>query len=194
MTRPALVLASGSSYRRELLGRLRIPFDIASPDVDESPLPGELPDVLARRLAHTKAETIQARNLEAVVIGSDQVPSLDGEILHKPGNHERAREQLQRCSGQRLSFHTGLCVLSPGRPPQLDCIPFAVYFRELEDREIERYLALDEPYDCAGSFKWESLGISLFERLEGEDPTALQGLPLIALCRMLRAAGLDPLA
>ena len=189
-----LILASRSPYRRALLERLRLPFSTRSPQTDESPLTGESGAALAQRLAGAKAREVAGPNPGAVVIGSDQVPSLDGEFLHKPGDPETAFRQLRQCSGRSVRFDTGLCVVAPGREPLTESIVTVVHFRDLADTEIRRYLELDQPFDCAGSFKWESLGIALFERLEGEDPTALEGLPLIALCRMLRQVGLDPLA
>ncbi len=189
-----LILASSSPYRRRLLERLQLPFTTISPDVDESPLQNESGKALASRLAQEKAAAVFAQHPTAVVIGSDQVPCLGEALLHKPGSQAMARQQLALCSGRLVVFHTGLCVLAPGRAPLCCVVPFSVQFRHLTDSEIERYLLLDEPYDCAGSFKWESLGIALFERLEGNDPTALEGLPLIELCAMLRRRGFDPLA
>ncbi len=188
-----LILASGSPYRRRLLERLRLSFQCVAPGVDESPRAGETGAALAQRLATEKARRVARQYPDAVVIGSDQVPCLGDDQLHKPGTAEQALLQLQRCSGQRVVFHTGLALLTPGAPPLEKVIPFTVHFRTLQRAEIKRYLDLDQPYDCAGSFKWESLGIALFERLEGQDPTALEGLPLIALCAMLRQRGLDPL-
>lgn len=188
-----LILASSSPYRRSLLERLRLPFDVQAPDADETALLAETSAELARRLALAKATAVASSNPDAVVIGSDQVPSLDGVSLGKPGSPKAAFEQLSACSGHRVDFYTGLAVIAPGRDALVTCETTSVYFRELTAAEIRRYLELDEPFDCAGSFKWESLGIALFERLEGEDPTALEGLPLIALCRMLREVGLDPL-
>lgn len=194
MISPNLILASSSTYRRALLERLRIPFESVSPDIDETPVADEDARSLSLRLAEQKARAVARQYPDAVVIGSDQVPSLDGELLEKPGTAARAEAQLARCSARSVVFHTGLCVLSPATAPQLDCITVEVRFRELSAAEITNYVALDQPLDCAGSFKWESLGITLFESLEGPDPTALEGLPLIALSRMLRASGLDPLA
>lgn len=188
-----LILASTSPYRRRLLERLQLPFEVSAPGVVETPAAGESGPGLALRLAGEKAGTVAEQNPHAVIIGSDQVACLGDELLHKPGSEERARDQLQRCSGRSVVFHTGLVVCAPGAEPLATVVPFTVHFRALQAPAIERYLALDEPYDCAGSFKWESLGIALFERLEGDDPTALEGLPLIALCQMLRASGLDPL-
>jgi septum formation protein len=189
-----IILASSSPYRRALLERLQLPFSTRSPEVDEAPRAGEAGQELCRRLSGAKAAAIAADHPGAIVIGSDQVPTLDRELLHKPGGAENAFRQLRACSGHRVVFDTGLCVIAPGQELLLDSVATVVQFRNLSDGEIRRYLQLDRPFDCAGSFKWESLGIALFERLEGEDPTALEGLPLIALCRMLRQTGLDPLA
>ena len=194
MTDPTLILASGSPYRKVLLERLRLPFSVDSPDLDESPGPGEQPAALAVRLAREKALAVAARRPGAIVIGSDQVASLDGEMLRKPGTAELAVDQLKACSGRKVGFDTGVCVVEPNGRTRTDCVAVTVHFRSLSDAEIRRYVALDRPLDCAGSFKWESLGITLFERLETDDPTALEGLPLIALSRMLRDAGLDVLA
>ena len=184
MTDPTLILASGSPYRKVLLDRLRLPFSV----------PGEQPAALAVRLAREKALVVAARRPGAIVIGSDQVASLDGEMLRKPGTAELAVDQLKACSGREVGFDTGVCVVEPSGRTRTDCVAVTVHFRSLSDAEIRRYVELDRPLDCAGSFKWESLGITLFERLETDDPTALEGLPLIALSRMLRDAGLDVLA
>lgn len=183
-----LVLASTSPYRRELLARLGVEFTTARPDVDETPLPGEAPEALVARLARAKAQAVAAAHPEALVIGSDQVAVLDGAILGKPGSHERAREQLLRASGREVRFLTGL-ALCDGERCAVEVEPYGVVFRTLSEGQIERYLRREQPYDCAGSFKSEGLGIVLFERLEGEDPNALIGLPLIRLVRMLEAAG-----
>ncbi len=193
--RPPLVLASTSPYRRELLARLGLPFEVEAPEVDEAPLPGEAPEALVRRLSEAKARAAAARHPGAVVVGSDQVAVLDGEVMGKPGGPERAREQLRRASGRAVDFLTGLAVLDTrdGRL-QLALVPFRVVFRPLDEARIEAYLRRDEPWNCAGSFRSERLGVALFERMEGEDPTALMGLPLIRLVRMLEAVGLDPLA
>jgi len=193
--RPPLVLASTSPYRRELLARLGLPFEVEAPEVDETPLPGEAPEALVRRLSEAKARAVAARRRGAVVIGSDQVAVLDGEVIGKPGSFERAREQLRRASGRAVDFLTGLAVLDTrdGRL-RLEVAPFRVVFRPLDEARIEAYLRRDEPWNCAGSFRSERLGVALFERMEGEDPTALMGLPLIRLVRMLEAVGLDPLA
>jgi MAF protein len=187
---PPLVLASTSPFRRELLQRLGIPFTTAAPDVDESPLPGEAPDELVRRLSASKAHAV-GKTHAGLVIGSDQVATSGEDILGKPGSHERAFEQLQQLAGRTVTFHTGLCLLDTARDAQqLDVIPFTVEFRQLSDMQIERYLRREQPYNCAGSFKSEALGITLFRRMRGDDPTALIGLPLIRLTDMLAAAGI----
>ncbi|MFA7094935.1 MAG: Maf family nucleotide pyrophosphatase [Gammaproteobacteria bacterium] len=194
VTPPRLVLASTSPYRRELLGRLGLAFETAAPEVDESRIPEEFPEALVRRLAEAKARAVAARFPEALIIGSDQVAIVDGMILGKPGTHVAAAAQLHRLSGRRVTFLTGLCLLNAnsGRV-QLDVIPFHVIFRTLTEDMVENYLRREQPYDCAGSFKSEGLGIALFERLEGDDPTALVGLPLIRLSRMLEAENLPVL-
>jgi septum formation protein len=186
----ALVLGSTSRYRRELLQRLNIPFEVAAPDVDETPLPGEAPLALAQRLALAKAHAVAAQYPQAVVIGSDQVADLQGEPLGKPGTHERAVAQLRRMRGQTVIFHTALAVvcLATGFV-QHDVAQVRVVFRDLSDAEIENYLIAEQPYDCAGSAKSEGLGIALLERIDNDDPTALIGLPLIRTARMIRAAG-----
>lgn len=186
----AVVLGSTSRYRRELLERLRIPFEVAAPDVDETPLPGELPRDLALRLALAKAHAVAARFPHAAVIGSDQVADLHGEPLGKPGNHANAVTQLRRMRGQTVVFQTALSVvcLETGFA-QAALAPVQVVFRELSNAEIEAYLLAEQPYDCAGSAKSEGLGISLLERIDSDDPTALIGLPLIRTCQLLRAAG-----
>jgi septum formation protein len=192
--RPALILGSTSRYRRELLQRLRVPFQTAAPQVDETPRPGEPPAELALRLALAKAQAVAALHPNAVVIGSDQVADLDGLPIGKPGSHERAAEQLRRMSGRTVVFHTALAVVRAATGhAEVDSAPVRVHFRVLNDAEIERYLRLDEPYDCAGSAKCESLGVALLESIESDDPTALVGLPLIRTCAMLRRAGFDPL-
>jgi len=190
-TRP-LVLGSTSRYRRELLQRLHLPFQVEAPQVDETPLPGEAPVDLARRLALAKAREVAARHPQAVVIGSDQVADLAGEPLGKPGTHERAVAQLRRMSGQRVVFQTAVAVvcLASGFEGQA-LAPVQVVFRPLDDDEIERYLRQEQPYDCAGSAKSEGLGIALLERIDNDDPTALVGLPLIRTARLLREAGLQ---
>ncbi|NML46912.1 septum formation inhibitor Maf [Ramlibacter sp. G-1-2-2] len=191
-TRP-LVLGSTSVYRRELLSRLRLPFSVEPPHVDETPLPGEQPEALARRLAEAKCAAVAKRHPGAVVIGSDQVADLDGEALGKPGNHANALTQLSRMSGRTVVFHTALAVMCEETGfAQQDLAPVRVRFRALETSEIEAYLRAEQPYDCAGSAKSEALGIALLDSIDSDDPTALVGLPLIRTCRMLRAAGLRP--
>jgi septum formation protein len=190
-----LVLGSTSRYRRELLSRLRIPFDVAAPGVDETPLAGEKPAELAVRLALAKANAVAALHRDAVVIGSDQVADLDGEALGKPGTHENAVEQLRRMRGRTAVFHTALAVvcLESGFA-RSDLAPVRVKFRDYSDAEIETYLRLDEPYDCAGSARSEGLGIAMVDAIENDDPSALVGLPLIRTCRMIRAAGVAVLS
>nr|WP_315430010.1 Maf family nucleotide pyrophosphatase [uncultured Albidiferax sp.] len=188
--RRALVLGSTSRYRRELLQRLQIPFEVASPEVDETPLPGESPRDLALRLSLAKAKAVAARFPKAVVIGSDQVADLHGTPLGKPGTHERAVAQLRQMRGQTVVFQTALSVvcLETGFT-QTALAPVRVQFRQLSDAEIEAYLRAEQPYDCAGSAKSEGLGISLLDAIDSDDPTALVGLPLIRTCQLLRAAG-----
>jgi MAF protein len=184
-----IVLASTSPFRKELLQRIGIDFETAAPDIDESPLPGETPENLVKRLSEAKARVI-GKTRAGLIIGSDQVASVGDEILGKPGTHENAVAQLRKLSGKLITFQTGLCLLnSASNQAQVDITPFRVQFRELDAQQIERYLQADQPYNCAGSFKSEGLGITLFERMEGEDPTALIGLPLIRLTDMLRQAG-----
>ncbi len=186
-----LVLGSTSRYRRELLQRLNLPFDVAAPDVDETPLPGEAPRALALRLALAKARAVAQQHPDAVVIGSDQVADLAGEPLGKPGEHERAVQQLRQMRDQTVVFQTAVAVVCIATGfEQVDLAPVEVKFRALTDEEIERYLRVEQPYDCAGSAKSEGLGISLLDAIHSDDPTALIGLPLIRTCRMLRAAGL----
>lgn len=194
-TAPPLVLGSTSRYRRELLERLRLPFTVDRPQVDETPRPGERPADLALRLALEKGRDVAARHPGAVVIGADQVADLDGEPIGKPGIHERAVAQLRRMRGRRVVFQTALAVLRPATGfERVLLAPVGVSFRDLSDAEIERYLRLEEPYDCAGSAKCETLGIALLDAIDNDDPTALVGLPLIRTCALLREAGLDPLA
>jgi septum formation protein len=186
-----LVLGSTSRYRRELLERLNLPFEAAAPDVDETPLPGEAPRDLALRLALAKARAVAQQHPGAVVIGSDQVADLAGEPLGKPGQHERAVQQLRQMSGQTVVFQTAVAVVCAATGfEQVELAPVEVRFRALSDEEIERYLRAEQPYDCAGSAKSEGLGIALLDAIHSDDPTALIGLPLIRTCRMLRAAGL----
>jgi len=192
--RPPLILASTSRYRRELLERLRLPFDIVSPQVDETPHPGEAPARLATRLADAKAAAVAALHPQAVVIGSDQVADLDGEPIGKPGTHERAVQQLRAMRGRSVVFQTAVAVhhaASGYAGAALAAV--TVRFRPLSDAEIEHYLRTEQPYDCAGSAKCETLGIALLEAIESDDPTALVGLPLIRTSALLRAAGIDPL-
>jgi MAF protein len=185
-----IILASTSSYRRALLERLGLPFECASPGVEETRLPGEAPAAMAARLALAKAESVAACSPQALVIGSDQVAALGGKVLGKPGDFATARAQLAASSGREVHFYTGLALVCQARALCLTHLePFTVEFRSLQPGEIDAYLERDRPYDCAGSFKWEGLGISLFRRLRGDDPTALEGLPLSALCKLLSAAG-----
>ena len=191
---PLLILASTSPYRRDLLQRLRLPFEVRAPQVDETPLPDEPPAALAQRLALAKARAVAAQQPQAVVIGSDQVADLHGEPLGKPGTHERALGQLRRMRGQSVVFQTAVAVVCDATGfEQLELAPVSVCFRSLEegldDAEIERYLRAEQPYDCAGAAKSEGLGIALLKRIDNDDPTALVGLPLIRTCRMIRAAG-----
>lgn len=188
-----LILASGSIYRRELLSRLGLPFDVVAPDLDETPLPAETPSATALRLAQAKAEAVAHRSGPALVIGSDQVATLDGEHIGKPGTHARALAQLKKMRGRTVIFHTALCLYD-SRPKaeqrlQSANVPTTVQLRDLPDEELDAYLRIEQPYDCAGSAKNEGLGIALIARIESQDPTALTGLPLMALTSMLRRAG-----
>jgi septum formation protein len=187
-----LVLASTSPYRRELLRRLGLPFEIASPGVEERALAGENAAALSERLAKAKALAVADRFPGALIIGSDQAASCEGEVLGKPGNHDNAVGQLTRLSGKEAVFHTAVCLhdTSRGRTA-LRSVPYTVEFRVLDRAAIERYLEREQPYDCAGSAKAEALGITLIERMQGDDPTALMGLPLIALCALLRDCGIE---
>ncbi|GAB3376199.1 Maf family nucleotide pyrophosphatase [Massilia agri] len=195
--RPAharLILASSSAYRRELLSRLRLPFEAIAPSIDETPQPGEAPQDTALRLAREKAQAVARQAPGALVIGSDQVATLDGLQIGKPGDHARALEQLQLMRGRRVVFHTALClwdgrIEDPAQAAQVENVQVFVDFRDLPDAELDAYLRIEQPYDCAGSAKNEGLGIALLERIESSDPTALTGLPLIALTGMLRRAG-----
>ncbi len=185
-----LILGSSSAYRRELLSRLRLPFEVVAPDIDEAPAARETPREVALRLALAKAQAVSARFPQAVVIGSDQVVDFNGEPLGKPGTHARAAAQLQRMRGKTLVFQTALAVVCQATGfSQVDLAPVTVKFRDLTDAEIETYLRAETPYDCAGSAKSEGLGIALLDSIDSDDPTALVGLPLIRTCRMLRAAG-----
>lgn len=187
-----IVLASTSPYRRELLQRLRLPFDVQAPAVDEARRPGEAPLALALRLAEAKALDVARRRPDDLVIGSDQVAELDGAAIGKPLTHEAALAQLESMQGRRLVFHTALAVVARGRAV-VESVPTAVTFRRLGRDALEAYLLSDRPYDCAGAAKIESLGIALVERVESDDPTALIGLPLIRLTSMLAAAGVTVL-
>jgi septum formation protein len=186
-----IVLASTSPYRRQLLQRLRLPFSVRSPDIDERATPGESPPETARRLALAKAQAVAARHPEAIVIGSDQVADVDGEALSKPGTHEAALAQLLRMQGRRVIFHTALAVVDPRRSPQVDEVPTVVTFRRLPLPRLDAYLRAEQPYDCAGAAKIEGLGIALVEAVQSDDPTALIGLPLIRLTTMLAACGVE---
>jgi septum formation protein len=194
-TRPLLILGSTSVYRRELLARLRLPFEVHAPDVDETPLPGEAPAALAQRLALAKAHAVARLHPDAVVIGSDQVADLDGQPIGKPGTHERAVAQLRSMSGRSVVFQTAVAVVCARSAHVGTALaPVRVRFRHLSADEIELYLRAEQPYDCAGSAKSETLGIALLDAIESDDPTALVGLPLIRTCALLRAAGIDPLS
>lgn len=192
MPYPPLILASTSPFRRSLLERLQVPFTTASPDADETRHPGEPPQDLVLRLAYAKANAVAPMHPDALIIGSDQVACIDDKVLGKPGNRERAVEQLTQASGREVVFYTGLCLLNAttGRS-QASCEPFRVYFRRLSEARIEGYLDRERPFDCAGSFKSEGLGIALFDHLEGDDPNALVGLPMIRLIAMLESEGVD---
>lgn len=189
MTMTPLILASTSPYRRELLQRLRLPFDVARPEVDETALPGEAPQALAIRLAQAKAQAIAHRGADAWALGSDQVAECAGQALGKPGRRGAAIAQLQAMSGKTVHFHTALCLAHADGRLLADVDLTEVHFRTLGQAEIERYVDAEQPFDCAGSFKSEGLGISLFEAIDNRDPTALIGLPLIATARLLRRAG-----
>ena len=187
-----LVLASTSRYRRELLARLNIPFEVAAPNVDESPLPRETPQALAMRLASAKACAVRDAWPDALIIGSDQVAFVDDVVLNKPGNFENAVAQLKRMRGKAVHFYTALCMLnSRTGQQQAALVPVTVHMREFSDAQLERYLRAEKPYDCAGSARIEGLGITLVAKLAGDDPNALIGLPLIALCDMLRNEGVN---
>ncbi|MDT0501198.1 MULTISPECIES: Maf family protein [unclassified Halomonas] len=191
---PRLVLASGSRWRRQLLDRLELPYAWQSPDIDETPRPGESPSALVHRLALGKAQQLADEWPDHLIIGSDQVAQFDGEALGKPADTTAARQQLARFSGNRVRFLTGLALLDTRSGRHRVCHEtYDVVFRTLTDNEIAHYIEREQPLDCAGSFRMEGLGITLFERLEGDDPNTLIGLPLIRLCALLREAGLDPL-
>lgn len=190
-----LILASSSPYRRQLLERLQLPFTAESPAIGETPEPGEAPAVLALRLATAKAGALAKAWPDALIIGSDQVASRDGAIVGKPGGHAEAHRQLAEASGATQVFYTGLCLLNTATGEAHQHLEaFSVTFRALEHELIEDYLRAEEPYDCAGSFKCEGLGIALFEQMQGPDTTSLMGLPLLALCRLLRREGVEPLS
>ncbi|HCN88488.1 MAG TPA: septum formation protein Maf [Oxalobacteraceae bacterium] len=192
---PRVILGSSSMYRKVLLSRLQIPFDVVLPNIDETQYPGEAPETTALRLARQKAAAVSAQVPGALVIGSDQVATLDGEQIGKPESHQNALRQLQKMRGRRVIFHSALCLwdgreADPSLAVQLDNVQTYVTFRVLPDHELEAYLRIEQPYDCAGSAKNEGLGIALIERIESDDPTALTGLPLISLTTMLRRAGM----
>jgi septum formation protein len=191
---PRLILASSSIYRKELLSRLQVPFEIATPAIDETPAAGESPQQTALRLARQKSEAVARNHQQALIIGSDQVATLDDQQIGKPGNHANALQQLMTMRGRRVIFHTALCLLDnrPQTAPeiQLENIQTFVTFRNLSEAELDAYLRIEQPYDCAGSAKNEGLGIAILEKIESTDPTALTGLPMIALTGMLRRAGL----
>ena len=194
MTATPLVLASTSPFRRELLARLGIPFSVANPATDETPLPGETPEQTALRLSEAKARAVATQHPDALVIGSDQVACLDGQVFGKPGNHANAVAQLRAMRGRTVNFFTGLCLLNTkSGQAHLRGVSTRITFRELSDDEIENYLRREQPYHCAGSAKSEGLGIALIARMEGEDPNALIGLPLIALCDLLRLENCFPI-
>jgi septum formation protein len=191
---PRLILGSSSPYRKQLLTRLALPFEVIVPAIDESPLAGELAEQTALRLAREKAQAIAQLAPDALIIGSDQVATLDGQQIGKPGNHARALAQLQQMRGRQVIFHTALCLLDgrqtqPELRIQLQNIQTFVTFRDLPDAELDAYLRLEQPYDVAGSAKNEGLGIAILEKIDSADPSALTGLPLISLCSMLRAVG-----
>ena len=192
MTDPQLILASSSIYRRELLQRLQLPFSTISPNVDETPLPDEAPEQTALRLAQAKARKIGQDRGNALIIGCDQVATLDGEQLGKPLVHDRAMQQLRKMRGRRVVFHSALCLYNPAADRmQAQVVPYEVEFRQLSDAQIESYLRKEEPYHCAGSAKSEGLGIALIAGMYGSDPNALIGLPLIALIDMLHNEGVN---
>ena len=183
-----LILASSSPYRRQLLERLGIPFASISPNIDETPLQGESPKALTIRLAHEKAKAVSQQHPHAWIVGSDQSADLQGQIIGKPGDHDRAFAQLKQMQGQTVVFHTALCLLGPNFCKTIE-VPTKVQFRSLPDEVLDNYLRIEKPYDCAGSAKSEGMGIILLEKVESDDPSALIGLPLIALCTLLREAG-----
>lgn len=185
-----LILGSSSPYRKAALEKLQIPFATCSPDIDETPLNNESPEQLVARLSEQKARKVAEQYPDALIIGSDQVAVVDGQIVGKPGNFDNAFAQLKRTSGRRTAFLTGLCLFnSDSGNIQLEVVPFSVVFRKLNDEQITNYLNKEQPFNCAGSFRSEALGIALFERLEGDDPNTLMGMPLIRLIRMLENEG-----
>lgn len=187
-----IILGSTSPYRKQLLQRLRIEFNTAAPDIDETRLAGESPQELVARLSEIKAKAVAENFTDSLIIASDQIAVFNGEILGKPGNHEKATQQLLKLSGNTVIFYTGLCLFNTDTTVmQIDVIPFKVIFRKLTVEQIENYLNKEQPYDCAGSFKSEGLGVALFERLEGDDPSALVGLPLIRLCKMFEQESIN---
>lgn len=191
MTR-SIILASTSPFRKELMDKLHIAYSTATPNIDESSLANETPEEMVKRLSLEKAKAVADENSDALIIGSDQCAVLDTLVMGKPGTHEKAIQQLRNSSGKTVSFLTGLCVYdAKNQTYQVECVPFEVGFRDLTDIEIENYLRIEEPYNCAGSFKSEALGITLFNKMQGEDPSALIGLPLIMLCEMLRNKGVS---
>ena len=190
-----LILASTSPYRKKLLQRLHLPFDCASPQTDESPVRGELPAARALRLALHKAHSVAANVTGGLILGSDQVAAIGENVLHKPGARDNALAQLQASQGKAVDFYTAIALVNTETGEVVSHVePFRVHFRALTRAQLEHYISVDEPYDCAGSFKWESLGIALFERLSGDDPTSLEGLPLIALTTLLGRCGMPVLA
>lgn len=189
---PPLILASSSPYRRELLARLQLPFSVQSPDIDETPQPGESPEQTALRLAQTKARKVAESFPDALIIGCDQVATLDGLQLGKPLTHENAVRQLRLMRGRSVVFHSALCVYNAATQEiQADVVPYTVKFRDLSDQQIENYLRKEQPYQCAGSAKSEGLGIAVIAAMQGDDPNALIGLPLIRLIDMLASQGID---
>jgi len=189
---PPLILASTSPFRRELLGKLGLPFQCASPEIDETPHTDEQPEALVARLAEQKAKAVANNHPNSLIIGSDQVAILDQQIIGKPGNHARATQQLQQASGKTITFLTGLSLYnSTNQTLQTEVVPYIVHFRKLTNQQIEHYLQAEQPYHCAGSFKSEGLGISLFQKLQGDDPNTLIGLPLIRLIKMLEKEGVE---
>ena len=191
-TGPELILGSTSIYRRELLERLKIPFRVVAPDIDETPYEGETPEQLVARLALEKAQSVAINNPGSLVIGSDQVAVHGGKIVGKPHTHDRAMEQLREANGKQITLYTGLSLVHADSGEELtEVIPFQVLFRQLTEQQLESYLHKEQPYHCAGSVKSEGLGIALLERFEGEDPNTLIGLPLIRLIRMLEHFGIN---